>query len=1039
MGLLLLTAGKYPISAQDTKLFALTPEQVAIDLETDFDKAERLLGVNAIGAGRGKISLIKYNISKYRRFVTPEKSKSYDNRLANFTNRTKQKVDSLIKENLSIIEKNGNKSGYKFRQYLAIQAGLFETELLPVDNALAERAEEYTGNNSIEKTAPPASPPPSSFTETTLQPPVPSPALSPEAEQENDENERHRATALSTASKINDLMALGNIDEASTVFNIHEQQLRRFLDEGQFLTLKKTIDAASTQQQRERIKSTATARNIERLLDQDRVTDAFAELQSERESLKNGLDADAMRLLEKKVGQAYSSFLQKQAAANRTMREIRNLLALKNSEDAYGLFELSQPELERYLYPDAFKILLGEVNAAYGSVQDKKNLSFKLQRDIRLLCRNGRASDASNLFAGNQNLLQQHLPPKEYSALEGDVERAKRDLRRRQVQAVSDAAAIESLLSGQRVPAAWSLFDANKESLKKFLIDKNRFLELKERVTTAYGALREAQSKARSASNRILSLCDRREGKKAYALFKQESVSLRKYCDRGVYTKLESRVTIANAAYDANQAAARSTCVRINELLSQKQVQRAHTEYKKAEEDIFFYLADDPVAESLEKREAQAWNAHQERNRWAASIIKQIHGLIRGQRGDSAFVLLGSTRPELQKYIDQPTLLKVDTDANLANQDYIRKKAAAERNAALVITLLDQKRTEDAGSAFDTLESDLRFYCRPAAFDAIKTRVEASNNLLKDKKGEAQRTVASINSLIAALRGDSASVLFSRNSTFLINFCTAATYKKTSERVEHAKKEYDKNIHDAHNLSARLKAMALHDREEVAAYEQFKEKRAYLAHYLDKNSFSSLEAVLRAPYDAFMTQRKEAHVFAAALKRMLRDGQYSIAKFQFDQNNKQLGRYLPADEYVEIMTRVATSYSNSIHGRKAANATAGKIRDLLHENRASDARTAYKESREMLEKYLPQAEFESLQTEVSATWEAQEKTVIQARNYARLLKSRLAKSHSAEACRDFAANRDGLSEYLDAQTFADLETAMTEACNRKNRKTTTGK
>ena len=134
------------------------------------------------------------------------------------------------------------------------------------------------------------------------------------------------------------------------------------------------------------------------------------------------------------------------------------------------------------------------------------------------------------------------------------------------------------------------------------------------------------------------------------------------------------------------------------------------------------------------------------------------------------------------------------------------------------------------------------------------------------------------------------------------------------------------------------------------------------------------------------------------------------------------------------MTKVSTAYNNSIHGRTSANTTAGRIRDLLNEGRNADAYTAFKESRATLEQYLPETEFTSLQTEVTAAWEEQEKKTTQARNYAKMLKQRVAKNQTWEAYRDFKLNRAGLSEYLDAQTYADLETTVVNAYEQAHRK-----
>jgi hypothetical protein len=137
---------------------------------------------------------------------------------------------------------------------------------------------------------------------------------------------------------------------------------------------------------------------------------------------------------------------------------------------------------------------------------------------------------------------------------------------------------------------------------------------------------------------------------------------------------------------------------------------------------------------------------------------------------------------------------------------------------------------------------------------------------------------------------------------------------------------------------------------------------------------------------------------------------------------------------MDIMTKVTTAYNNSVHGRATAKTSARRIRTLLNEGQISRAWAAFRESRETLEQYLPEAEFTGLQAEVASAREEQEKRSGQAKDFAKMLKQRIAKNQTWEAYRDFKLNRAELSEYLDAQTYADLETTVVNAYEQARRR-----
>ncbi|HUI91037.1 MAG TPA: hypothetical protein VLX68_02210 [Chitinivibrionales bacterium] len=1075
-----------PAWAASEDLFAITPQEIAANLDGYFKKASDAIAAGEVRKAREQISLISFKIDKYKKTLSKEEKKGYEARVASLNAAVKQKVDSLVKVNLAIVAKSGRSAGNEYRQTLAVQYGLSEAELAPVDEAIIESspAEEETKElSSAPAPAPPApapvaapppapsppappSPPPPPTKPAVAEkppaetppPPPPRPAAKPEPElpppveitppkrdtmpavapQERAEAaDRANAKAVLMAAKVRALLDQGKTEEAQTVFSIYQESMARVLDRPAFENLKSAVETASQQEKNERGQASEQAQKIESLLDRDKISEASDELGKSRPDLERYLDREDLRALEEKVQQASAALSRRQEEANRLARDIRAEIVGNKVEDAYVAFEKSRSGLEAGLAKDEFDGLKKQVTDAYNALQDKRKLAELCRRDIVSLVKAGMGDTAYARFNENHLLLSQHLDAKDFASLEASARRASQDAAVRRDRARGVVARVDSLVDRGKVEDAHLLFEDNKDRVRRDLADDRRFLECNDRLEKAYNGYLAEKRQADQTSRTIGYLIARREGKKAHQLYQQEQLQLEKYLGAVEAAKLGREAAAAEKAFESNRAAARSAMSEVETLLSQDKIERAYAVYTHAQDDIDFYCGDDPRADSLGKRVNGAHAAFRERSGWASSTVRQIRDLVDKDKGNLAWDQYQAARPELKKYVDAKTIAGLDSSVARADRKYAVGKARAEKHASNVREMIVQKRIEDAYAAFDTLENELRFYLEPNEFTAIKTLVEKFNDQLKDKRGDALRIAGAINRFIEQDQGDSAYDLFKRKDAYLAEFLNAKTYKSVAANATRAKEDYEKEASRAQALARKLRDMVAQDRADAAGA-LLDEKRDYLRHYIDKAEFAKLESGVRAANDAFLQKRKRARAVVSAINRMLWQNKSVEARAEFTMNEVSLSRFLPHDEYAQVHAKVEHAYSAAVTGRREAHATAAAIRQMMDKGRLDDAYRAFQNSRQTLEQYLSESEFATLRNEVVSAYDELEDKRKQVKEYAKKLRQFVAKNKLWDAYKGFKLNRVALRKYMDADSYSDLENTVVGAYNKAREKAAKG-
>lgn len=300
--------------AGDDDFLRPNSEQLTLNIDGYFQQAEAAIANIDIRQARQELSLIQFKIEKHKKQIPRDVRKTYEARLTALSSSVKQKVDSLVKVNLTVLKKDGQTKGIEFRQQLAIQRGLSEAELALVDDAIINTAPTKDVETGARKASPPEAPAvrvdqpqqqelpgpvpsekppsqpggvqgapyPSLNTLNVLPMPVPeggenkqllfdtSVASLPPQPQSSQRSDINTTGAVSTAAKVRALLDSGKADEAMTVFKIYQPNLRHFLDQPVFEQLKSSVEEAYAREQNQRSYASQQVQTIDDLIDQDR-------------------------------------------------------------------------------------------------------------------------------------------------------------------------------------------------------------------------------------------------------------------------------------------------------------------------------------------------------------------------------------------------------------------------------------------------------------------------------------------------------------------------------------------------------------------------------------------------------------------------------------------------------------------------------------------------------------------------------------------------------------------------------------------------
>ena len=778
--------------ANDNDFFKLNSEQLSLNFDGYFQQAETAIDSIDIRLARQELSLIQFKIKKHQSQIPREAKKTYESRLAALNASLKQKVDSLVKVNLTVLKKNGQAAGIEFRQQCAIQRGLSDAELAVVDEAIINTAPAKDDETGARMPAPPEAPAtrvdnlqqvlsrPTPQEKPAAQPPdiqtppnpvsTPMKALpvivperaknekplfeipfdsspQPQQPQPGLEPDANRITAVTMAAKVGSLLNEGKIEEAMTVFNLYRPNLQSFLEQPAFEKLKSAVDDAYGREQIQQARALQLEQDIDTYIDQDRVPEAFKKFQTAQDELRQSLDRDEFVKLKERVGKANVDFGRAQGIANMKAREIRVSLENKNIDEAASKFEKSRSELERGLPKDEFDRLGQEIAAAYSALRDKRKLSRMSGKDIRSLIKEEKGAEAFARFNADRPMLQQNLDAVEFASLEASVKRAHNEFLARQAHAWHSAGVIDSLLTVNRVQEARHLFNESKDRIRRDLADDRRFFELKERVTTRYDGFREKRRQAARSADNIKYLINRKEGLNAFAGYQQDLPLLKEYLEPRVCAKLEKEVNQAKAEYESNVAQAQSIVRKIEGLLVKKLVEEAYGVFD-AHESAFKMYLDNKTFIDLKRRVEQLNSMFQRQKSGAFRIVGAINRLVAQDEGDSAYKVFHQNDAFLAEYLNAPNYSETRTRTLRARADYIKNCRIADTLAGKLQALVKRNQAQMAHIRLDEKRDFLEHYLDKAAFSRLESTVRLPYEAFMRKLKEARTRVSAINGML---------------------------------------------------------------------------------------------------------------------------------------------------------------------------------------------------------------------------------------------------------------------------------------------------
>jgi hypothetical protein len=812
----------------DNDLFKLNSEQLSLNFDGYFQQAETAIDSIDVRLARQELSLIQFKIKKHQNQIPRDMKKTYESKLAALNALVKQKVDSLVKVNLTVLKKNGQTAGIEFRQQLAILRGLSEAELAAVDEAIINTAPakgDETGARMLALPEAPSArvdhsqqglPAPAPMEKPLTQPfdnqLSPNPASTtmkalpiivsesvenkkplfdmpvdssphPQQSQSTREFDVNRTTANTMAAKVRTLLNEGKIDEAMTVFNLYRPNMQNFLEQPVFDKLKSVVEDAYAQEQNQRAQALQLVQDIDTYIDQDRVPEAFKKFQTSREELRQSLDREEFIKLEERVGKANVNFGRAQGIANMKAREIRISLENKKIDEAALKFEKSRSELQRGLPNNEFDRLGQEMAAAYSALQDKRKLSKMSEKDIKSLIKEEKGAEAFARFNADSSMLRQNLNTGEFSTLKASVKQAYNDFLSHQAQALRSTGTIDSLLTSNKVLEALYLFNESKGRIRRDLADDKRFFELKERVTKAYDDFREKRRQAIRSADNIKYLINKKEGLNAFASYQQYLPMLKEYLEPRVCAKLEKAVIQAKAEYESNVAHAQSTVHKIEGLLVKKRIEEAYAAFD-ANESAFKMYLDDKTFIDLKKRVEQSNSLFQRQKSDAFRIVGALNRLIAQDEGDSAYKVFRQNDVFLSEYLNAQNHSETKSRVARARADYGRNCKIADTLAAKLQALVKYNQVQMAHIRLDEKRDFLTHYLDKATFLQLETTVRAPYEAFMQKLKEARATVSAISGMLQRHQAAAARNEFSRHRKELEHYLPADEFVLIQGKAE---------------------------------------------------------------------------------------------------------------------------------------------------------------------------------------------------------------------------------------------------------------
>lgn len=540
---------------------------------------------------------------------------------------------------------------------------------------------------------------------------------------------------------------------------------------------------------------------------------------------------------------------------------------------------------------------------------------------------------------------------------------------------------------------------------------------------------------------------------------------------------------------EENSAKARSTLLKIEQLLGEGEFEEAHTVYKIYKPNLSQYLSAQEF-ESITNRVQTAYTGLKEKRDWASRYSRELLALADKGKGTDAYNGFMDKRADLEKYLVHEEYRSLESAVNEANEDYLKNLERTKSSVSRIEELLSGKKVEKAYSLYQKSKADIAVYLEKGVSDDLNVRVQNAYDTMQDKKkwallyekdiqslikkrlgteanqkfiaGRAdleqylnthafkeleadvaaadrdfkqnqtkcQASAAGIHAFLNEKKIEEAYAAFSRISDNLKHYLDGATYEKLASRVQ----ESYRNLQDMRRWAAGMLQeinTLIEDRQGAEAYEKFRNERVNLKEYLDPKIFASLENNVNRAKGAYVSNQAKAVADVKNILSLLAKEMIEEAYASFQKEKDSLKIYMESDSaYSALRSKVQNEY-NFLQGRKRWTAQyVRKINTLIERKEGEEALAVYQKEIAELKKYMTPQDFQSLHTSVVNADNEYKENQKKARFAADRINALLAQNETEKAYEAFQKVKSSLSHYLDdEQAFTLLNSKVQEAYN----------
>jgi hypothetical protein len=842
--------------------------------------------------------------------------------------------------------------------------------------------------------------------------------------QRREERDAGVAKAQETSRKIEQLVASGNVEEANTVFGIYEPSMRRYLELGAYEKIRNAVTSRYADYQHKLLTTSQQFDMIRSLVERKKGAEAHSLFRANRVDLAAFTDRETFTALQRDIEASYNDFLQQRKKALAATQRIREQLAAKKTEHAYALFQESNDLLNGYLDKDELATLQTAVTNAYSTMLDKKRWAELYERDIRGLINDERGAEALSRFDQGRTELHQYLSPATYESLRVAVTKAYAQYTQRQANARQIADMIHTLLSQKKTEKANDRFKQYKETLRSYLNDPAAYDELQSSVAAAYADLQQKKRWANQISRSVSVLLEQKEGAEAYSRFMPLKDSLSNYLPATTIDSLGLAVTRGRDEYARNHTAAQDKATQIGNLLTQKRSEEAYNAFQQAKNHLDHYLDDDKAYNALANQVSAAYRELMELRQQAASRMREIQKLIDQREGVKALELYQTSLTQITKYADSIAVRQLGTAAAKAAADYKTNQAKAYAQVAEIRKLIEQDKVDKAYLSFRGGRSTLRHYIEDAAaFESLTTAVTQAYKALLEKRSQAVKQQREITALIRRQEGRQAQARFERDQAFLAQYLDGESFKLLAANTQRANAEYLEAQAEAERIAARI-AVHLTNKKIKEAYALLDENHNDLEKHLERAVFASMEKSVESQYEALQEKERLALQQVREINAFIKQLRGDRAAGRFEQRKLDLQKYLDQPTFVSLQQRVTAAKIDYDKNRHHALDLTARIKKDLAGEKTEQAYLVFRAEQPALRNYLDEKEYAALDAAVSRPYavlmERRKAAKEQLGEIAGMLKS----NKVAQANRVYYKIQPKLKKYLPAEEYEQLDTNL---------------